>query len=539
MANPISRRDFLKSSLFAGAAIGLGFSDASVIKVGNHFDTIVRNGLIYTGDGRTPVNGSLGIKNGKIAAMGEIGDSADVLIDAAGKAVSPGFIDIHSHTDGNIFYAPLGDSKIYQGVTTDIGGNCGESVFPGTRWKSISDYYSDLKSCGHGFNIGSFIGQGTLRHIVVGDNNVPADNGQIKKMKYLLEQEMERGALGITSGLEYTPGSYATSDEIAELCKVVGKRGGLFAIHMRNEDDQVEEALEEAVSIASKAGVKLEISHLKAQNAANWHKAPSLISRIEKSRSSGLDIAFDRYPYIAFSTGMSIFVPLNDRQGSNAEIVARLNDDTKAKEIGKWVMARMNRLGGSQNVMITSAKNPENRKFVGLNVKECAKLHGTDEWEFIRYILVSEEMVVDIVGFAMKEENVKLFLSHPLGMPISDCSAYSPTGKLSENMPHPRAYGTFPRFIGKYCRDEKLMDISRAIEKCTSLPASRIGLKDRGLLAVGNWADITIFDPKTILDRATFDNPHQFACGIEHVIVNGVHTIRNGIATGQLNGVAL
>jgi len=539
MADSISRRGFLKSSLMAGAALGLGFYDPGRIKVSNHFDTIIRNGLIYKGDGRAPVKGSLGIKNGKIAAVGEIGESADILIDASGKAVSPGFIDIHSHTDGNIFYSRLGESKIYQGVTTDISGNCGESVFPHMRWESISDYYKDLKDLGHGFNIGSFIGQGTLRHIVVGDNNVPATKEQVKKMKTLLASEMEKGAIGISCGLEYTPGSYAPTEEIIELCKVVARYDGLFAIHMRNEDDRVEEALEEAISIAKKAKVRLEISHLKAQNAANWHKAPELVMQIEKAKASGLDIAFDRYPYIAFSTGMAVFIPLDDRQGSAEEIIARLKDDVKAKEIGKWAMSKVERMGGPSHVVVTSARKPENRRFVGLSVEECAKMQDTEPWEFMRSILISENFVVDIVGFAMKEENVKLFLSHPLGMPISDCSAYSPVGKLSENMPHPRAYGSFPRFIGKYCRDEKLMDLSHAIEKCTSLPASRIKLKNRGMIELGYFADVTVFDSERIIDKATFAQPHQFAAGIEHVLVNGIWTIRNGIATGELGGAAV
>ncbi|MFA6334195.1 MAG: amidohydrolase family protein [Bacteroidales bacterium] len=536
MSNNISRRGFLKSSLMAGAALSLGFYDSKKISVNNHFDTIISNGLIYTGDGKAPIRGSLGIKNGKIAAIGSIGENADKVIDAKGYAVSPGFIDIHSHTDGNIFEALLGDSKIFQGVTTDVSGNCGDSVFPKSKWNSISDFNADLSKQDFGFNIRSFIGQGTLRQVVVGDNNVPATVANIDAMKVLLDQELERGAVGMTCGLEYVPGSYASNDEIVELLKVVAKHDKLFAIHMRNEDDRVEEAVAEAIILAKRAGVRLQISHLKAQNAQNWHKAPALIKQIETASREGLDIAFDRYPYIAFSTDMTVFMPLNDRQGTTDEVVARLKNDEVSKSIGEFALAKIERLGGPQNVVVTSAHIPENKRFIGLSIEEGSKLAGLDPWSFMRRILIEERLNIDIIGFAMKEENVKLFLSHPLGMPISDCSMYSPTGKLSESMPHPRAYGSFPRFIGKYCRDEKLMDLSQAIHKCTVLPASRLRLKNRGQLTVGYKADVVVFNPDTIIDKATFANPHQFAAGIEHVLVNGVWTIKNGIATGDMGG---
>ncbi len=536
MSDNISRRGFLKSSLVAGAAMSLGFYDSKKISVNNHFDTIISNGLIYTGDGKAPINGSLGIKNGKIAAIGSIGESADKIVDAKGYAVSPGFIDIHSHTDDRIFDALLGDSKIFQGVTTDVSGNCGESVFPKRGWRSISDFNEELSKQKFGFNFRSFIGQGTLREVVVGPNNIPATAAQIDEMKALLEQELERGAVGMTCGLEYVPSSYASDDEIVELLKVVAKHDKLFAIHMRNEDDRVEESVAEAISLAKRSGARLEISHLKAQNARNWHKAPALIKQIETASKEGLDIAFDRYPYIAFSTDMTIFMPLDDRQGTTDEVIARLQNEQKSKSIGEYTEGRIGRLGGPQNVVVTSSRLPENKKYIGLNLEECAKLSGLDVWPFMKKLMIDERMKVDIIGFAMKEENVKLFLSHPLGMPISDCGMYSPTGKLSESMPHPRAYGSFPRFIGKYCRDEKLMNLSQAIHKCTALPASRIKLRDRGLLSVGYKADIVVFNPDTIIDRATFAEPHQFAAGIEHVLVNGIWTIKNGLATGDMGG---
>lgn len=537
MSSKISRRDFIRTSVITGAALGLGFTGGSMIRAGNRFDTIVKGGLIYNGEGGRPFPGDVGIKDGKISAIAtSLGDSADTIINAEGASVSPGFIDIHTHTDDNLFSAPLGDSRIYQGVTTDIGGNCGGSPFPGKKWENLDSFYNDLSAQQNGINFGCFVGQGQLREFVVGENDVRATAEQLERMKSILEAQMEQGAMGISCGLEYTPGSYATNEEIAELCKVVAKYNGLFAIHMRNEDDRVEESVAEAVEIARNAGVRLQISHLKAQNAANWHKAPALLKQIESARAGGLDIAFDRYPYIAFSTGMSTFIPLSERQGSKDEIIARLKDNTISGKIGDYAMSRIKRLGGPQNVVVTSCKAEENKRFIGLNVEECCKLTGKEPWPFIRDLLIEERVSVSIIGFAMTEENVKMFLSHPLGMPASDGSVYSPEGPLGQSMPHPRSYGTFPRFIGKYCREESLMSIAEAVKKCTLMPAERLGLKDRGLLIPGYHADIVVFDENKIIDTATFAQPHQFAAGINQVIVNGVLTIAGGKPTGKMGG---
>jgi N-acyl-D-amino-acid deacylase len=540
MGSKINRRDFIKSSLMTGAAFGLGYATTSLLKANNRFDTIIKGGIIYTGEGGTPFPGEIGIKDGKISAIASsIGESADVIIDAKGAAVSPGFIDIHTHTDSNLLDAPLGDSKIYQGVTTDIGGNCGSSPFPGKRWESISGFYDDILKNPLGINYGSFVGQGDLRQFVVGDKDVRCTNEELDRMKSILSIQMEQGAVGMSCGLEYTPGSYATNEEIAQLCKVVASYGGLFAIHMRNEDDRVEESVAEAIKIAKDSGVRLQISHLKAQNAANWHKAPALLRQIERAASEGVDIAFDRYPYIAFSTGMSSFIPLSHRDGSREDIVVRLRDKEISKNIGEYALSRIARLGGPANVVVTSCRVEDNKRFIGLNVEQCCQITGKDTWSFIRDLLIEENVSVSIIGFAMTEENVKMFLSHPLGFPASDGSVYSPEGPLAKSMPHPRSYGTFPRFFGKYCREESLMNLSMAVKKCTSLPASRLALRDRGSLIPGYYADIVVFDPATIADRATFASPHQFATGINEVLVNGIWTLSGGKPTGNSGGGVL
>lgn len=539
MSDKISRRGFIKSSLFAGAALGLGFSDITKLRANNRFDTIIRNGLIYNGELRAPVKGDIAIKNGRISALGDLGTSADKVIDAGGNVISPGFIDIHTHTDANMMEAPLGDSKIYQGVTLDIGGNCGDSPFPSSRWENKEAFFADYARQSRGINYGTLIGQGTVRGRFVGDNDTPATADQIKAMVSYVESQMEMGAAGISCGLEYVPGSYAPEAEIAELCKAVARHNGLFAIHMRNEDDRVEIALAEAIRIAKASGVRLQVSHLKAQNAANWHKAPMLLKMIEDAKSSGVDIAFDRYPYIAFSTGMSTFIPLAERQGTTDEILKRLESPVISNKIGEYARSRFERLGGPQNIVITSCRQEANKRYIGMNVADASELAGLEAWEFVRRLLVEERISVDIIGFAMREENVSMFLSHPLGMPASDGSVYSPYGKLGESMPHPRSYGTMPRFFGKYVREQKLMNMETAVHKVTALPASRLALKERGLLVPGYHADIVVFNPDTIMDKATFANPHQFPDGIEYVFVNGVLTLANGKGTGALGGVLL
>ncbi|MDR2651461.1 MAG: D-aminoacylase [Prevotellaceae bacterium] len=556
MSKKVSRRKFIKTSALMGCGIGLIGSGAfsSCISSRNRFDTIIKNGLVYSGNGDLPVVADIAVKDNKIAAIGKVGESANQIIDADNFVVSPGFIDIHTHTDTNLFICPEGDSRIYQGITTDVGGNCGGSPFPYSdkdfekqktqlrhgypAWQHVDGFFDALEKNKISINYATFTGHGDLRSVIVGDNDIPATKEQIEQMKNLLQHQIDCGSIGISYGLEYAPGSYANTQELVEMCKVVAKNDALYAIHMRNEDDYVEEAIKEAIDVARQSGARLEISHLKAQNANNWHKAPNMLKIIEEAYSSGVDVAFDRYPYIAFSTGLSTFIPLWARQGSNDEVLARLKDKANFEKIRQYAESRIKRLGGGQNVIITSG-NGENAEFIGKNLIECAEISHKKETEFIRDILLAEKGHVDMVCFAMTEDNVKMFLSHKLGMPASDGYVYSPVGELSTGKPHPRSYGTFPRFLGKYCRDEKIVDLSTGIMKMTKLPASRLNLKNRGTIEIGNFADIVVFDINKIIDKAEFTNPHQFAAGIEHVFVNGVHTINSGKHTGARNGMIL
>ena len=555
----MNRRDFLRTSALGAAALGLGgVAGLSGCKVSekHSFDTIIKNGVIYAGDGKAPVEGDIAIRDGKIAAIGkDLGTSAETLIDAQGLTVSPGFIDIHSHTDTNLFDAPKGDSRIFQGVTSEVGGNCGYCPFiysdeawekrkdqprnGGPAWRDIDGFYQRLTENKIGINYASLAGHGDVREAVVGPYNVQATDEDLKKMCQVLDHQLELGAVGLSYGLEYAPGCYGDTREMVALNKVVAKHNALYTIHMRNEDDHVLEAMDEAIEAARQSGARLEISHLKAQNPANFDKIDRMLKKIDDASAEGIDISFDRYPYTAFSTGFTSFIPIELRDGTSEDIYARLNDKATCEKIKAYAYSRIERFGGPQQVVVAGCNDPANAVYAGKNLAECCRISGMDEWEMIRYLLISEKLEVNQATFAMKDENLKKIYAHRLSMPASDGSVYSPEGPLGKELPHPRSYGTFPRFFEKFVREEKVLDLATAIWKCTGLPASRARFKDRGLLVPGYAADITVFDPETIADLSTYARPHTFPTGIAHVFVNGVHTIREGQHTGALAGIVI
>lgn len=553
----MNRRDFLKTSALSAAALGFtGLTGCKVAPRRPSFDTLIKNGVIYSGDGKAPIEGDIAIRDGKIAAIGkDLGSSAETLLDAKGLTVSPGFIDIHVHTDTNLFDAPRGDSRIYQGITSEVGGNCGYCPFVysdqawegrkdrprhgGPAWRNIDGFYQRLTENKIGINYSSLVGHGDVREAVVGPYNVRASDQDIRRMCKILDQQLRLGAIGLSYGLEYAPGCYCDTREMVELNKVVKNHNALYTIHMRNEDDHVLEAMDEAIEAARLSGARLEISHLKAQNPANFDKIDRMLKKIDDAHAEGIDIAFDRYPYTAFSTGFTSFIPIELRDGTAEDIYARLNDRDTCEKIKRYAYSRLERFGGPQQVVVAGCNDPANAVYAGKNLAECCKISGMDEWEMIRYLLISEKLEVNQATFAMKEENLKKIYAHRLSMPASDGSVYSPEGVLGKELPHPRSYGTFPRFFEKFVRQDKVLDMATAIWKCTGLPASRAKFRERGLLIPGYAADITIFDPETIADLSTYAKPHTFPAGIEHVFVNGVHTIKDGTHTGTLAGVVL
>jgi len=450
------------------------------------------------------------------------------------------------------------NSKLMQGVTTEIGGNCGGSLFPldakaflqrkktmaeeyglPLEWRTMSEFYKHLENQKITHNYGSFMGNGTLRAMVMLRDDLHADKRQLEKMKAILRENLEAGLLGLSSGLEYAASSYADTEELIALCSVLAEYGKTYNTHLRNEDDRLLEAIDEAIDIIQKSGCSLEIAYLKASNPANWHKIDAALERIDKARNSGLNINADRYPYIAYSTGLIAFLPLSVRQGSNEEITARLKDQTQHSSISEYIDGRGKRIGGWQNVFISGVKRDTNKQFQGKSVQETAELLGETPYDAIIQLLLAEDLQVSVVGFAMNEDNLKKILAHPLVMIGSDGSAISPEGPFGSRRPYPRGYGSFARLLGKYCRDEKLFSWETAIKKMSSLPADKLGLKGRGRLQKGCFADIVIFDPKTVADMATFTDPHQFASGVEYVFVNGSLAVKRGVYTGSRQGSIL
>ena len=563
----MDRRYFLKTSalglLFAGvpgrAALRSGAAESpapAAVRVRESFDILIKGGTIYDGSGNPGIRGDLGIRDGRIEATGRnLGRSAGMLVDAGGLAVAPGFIDIHSHTDTNLFRAPKGDSRIFQGVTTELGGNCGSAPFVrsdaawekrrGTTmygqpaWRDADGFLAALEASGIGINYATLTGHGNLRNAVVGNRNVRATDDQIRRMCEILDRELELGSIGLSFGLEYAPGCYCDTREMVELCKVVARHDALYTIHMRNEDDHVLEAIDEAIEAARQSGARLEISHLKAQNPANFDKLPRMLAKIDAARAEGIDIAFDRYPYTAFSTGMTNLIPIEYRDGGAAAILSRLDDPSASRAIGDYAVRRMQRYGGADKVLVAACSREENKAYSGRNIAECCALSGMDEWEMVRHLLKTERLGVNMAVFAMKEENLRTLYAHPLSMPGSDGAVYSPEKSNGKSLPHPRAYGTFARFFEKFVREDRVLDLPTAVRKCTSLPASRMRLKERGLLLPGYAADVTVFDPSKIADIATYAQPHTLATGICDVIVNGRAAILDGKHTGTLAGRCL
>ncbi len=550
MKTKISRREF--NLTIAAGTLGL----IAGCSINNKFDIIIKNGLIIDGSGAPAYKKDIGLIGNKIIAIDDLKNStADIIIDGEGLVVSPGFIDIHTHTDIQLLVNSKAESKIHQGVTTEVSGNCGSSPFPlsdddfqdfDTKifeqygihidWRNTDGYLRRLEDHKISINHATLTGQGTLRSIVIGNNDIQANPEQINEMKDMLERSMAEGSFGLSTGLEYAPGSYASTEELIELNKVVAKNGGIYATHIRSEDDQVEEAIQEALRICKEANVSTQISHLKACNQANWDKIDHVLEMIHTAAESGMQVKADRYPYIAYSTGLIMFLPLSSRQGSTEEILSRLKDSNTARKIKDHAEIKGQSIGGWDRVVISSCHSEKNKILEGKSVQACALELNTTPFEFIRNILIEENNRVSMIGFAMDENNLKKVLSSSHVMIGSDGNAVAPTGKLSEGKPHPRFYGTFPRVLGKYAREDNIFDLATAVNKMTYMPAEKLGLQKRGLIAKDYFADIVLFNPDTVVDNASFTDPHQFPSGIEYVLVNGKITIENGKHTGAQAG---
>ena len=561
MKKKITRRNFLKKSSKFVAAAGLG--GCGILLKGcalkKDFDLIIRGGYILDGAGAEMFEADIGISGDYIKEIGQIlSVRGKSVIEAKDLVVCPGFIDAHDHTDVGLLVNPKAESSIRQGITTLVSGNCGSSPFPVAEeiyeeskenlkelfqldltWRDINGFFSRLEEKGIALNYSTLVGQGDIRGAAMGFNDRPPSQDELEKMKKMVAENMEYGAVGLSTGLEYAPGSYAKAEEIIELCKVVAQNSGVYATHMRDEGDELLESLDETIDVARKTGVSVEISHFKIAYPRNWHKIDAALAKIEEAKKNGISIFCDRYPYIAGSTGLSFYFPLWAREGTTDEFLARLKDPALETSLRAHIAGQEKKLGSWDKVVISSVVSEKNRVFEGKSVLKGAEETGKSPYDFMKDLLIEERSRVGMVTFMMKEENLKRILAHPLVGVGTDGSAVAPYGLLHRGKPHPRHYGTFPRVLGKYVREERIVPMPEMLKKITSIPAQKFGFEKRGTLKSGYFADIVIFDPDKVIDKATWTDPHQYPEGIEYVLVNGKVVIKEGEHTGDLPGKIL
>lgn len=531
-------------------------------------DLFIKNGQVIDGSGSPAYMADIAVKNGKIERMGASLDiNCDKIIDASNQIVCPGFIDIHSHTDTTIMINPKAESKIRQGITTEIVGNCGMSAAPLTTallsevkdhlsinsdygkadeieksGVTFGEYIKFLNGLSLGINIMPMVGFGTLRSAVMGLKSEPPTKDEMREMENLLEKSLEEGAAGMSTGLEYVPDSHSHVDELIQLCRVIKRQNKLYASHIRGESQNLFPAIEEAIRSGEASGCRVEISHLKLGGKFNWGKTDQLFDLLERAISRGVRLSWDQYPYIAWDTGLVDYIPRWVIQDGHQKMIAYLSDNSTRKKIRLEIDTAI-KMGSHayntapwENVQIAMVKSPEYKSIEGKSIAEISKELGIDPLDFVFDLLIKEQGSVKTLVFCMDEEDIKTIMKHPHTIIASDGRAVATYGELNKGSTHPRYYGAFPRVLGKYVRDEKVLSLETAIKKMTSMPAKIMRMDNRGILAPNKVADITIFDPKTICDVATFENPHQYSKGIEKVIISGEVIIDQGNHTNIMAG---
>ena len=525
------------------------------------YDQIIRNGMIYDGNGSEPYNADIGIKGDTIAFIGDLsGSSAKISIDANGMAAAPGFINMLSWATESLIHDGRSQSDIRQGVTLEVMGE-GWSMGPlnekmkkqmqesqsdiqfKVEWNTLGEYLSFLEKKGVSCNVASFVGATTIRMNVIGEDNRDPTPEEMEKMKELVKQAMEEGAMGVGTSLIYPPAFFAKTNELVELCKVASQYGGSYISHMRSEGNKLHEAVEELITIARDANIHVEIYHLKAAGKDNWTKIDSVIKRVERARSEGLNVTADMYTYIAGGTGLTASMPPTLQDGGFGKLIERLQDQKIRQQTIKDMNSKTDQwenfyyaVGSPDKILVVGFKQDSLKKYIGKSLAEVARIRGTSPEETAMDLIVQDSTRVECIYFLMDENNVKKQIAIPWLSFGSDEGSYEPAGVFLNFNPHPRAYGNFARLLGKYVRDEKVVPLQEAIRKLTKLPATNLKIQRRGELKVGNYADIVIFDPGKIADHATFEKPHQYATGMIHVFVNGVQVLKGGEHTGKKPG---
>jgi N-acyl-D-amino-acid deacylase len=532
------------------------------------YDVVIQHGRIIDGTGSPWYSGDIGIRQGRIAAIGNLaGAPAEHTIDAHGMVVAPGFIDMLGQSELTILVNPHLPSKIYQGITTEVTGE-GSSAAPvnedilkadrvgyehyGIRpdWRTFRDYFARLEKQGMGINLASYVGATQVRRMVLGDADRAPNAADLARMQTLVREAMRDGAVGLSTSLQYAPAPYAKTEELIALAAEAAKAGGIYATHMRSEGDAIIPALDEAIRIGREAHIPVEVWHLKTAGKANWGRMPEVIAHIQQARDSGVDITADTYAYPAGFNTFSAIIPPWAHDGGDAKLIERLKDPAIRARIRNEMETPMETPGGNwdnewqevtgpESILVGAVANPKLLPLQGKTIAEIATLWNKDPFDTIFDLLIEDRAFTNVAIFMMSEPDIALALEQPWVSICNDSEGTAPDGVLGKEHPHPRAYGTFPRILRKYVREEKKLTLPDAIRKFSALPAQRMRLTDRGVLKAGMWADVVVFDPDTIRDVATFENPNQLSEGMRFVLVNGVPVIEEGKMTSALPGKVL
>src|SRR3972149_6405526 len=523
------------------------------------YDVVIRHGTIYDGSGNDPLVGDLAIEGDTIAAVGAVTGRGRVEIDASGLAVSPGFINMLSHSEETLIQDPRSQGEIRQGVTLEVFGEGsmgplsdamkqealeqqGDIKYP-IEWTTLGQYFDFLERRGIATNVASFVGASTARVHVIGYQNRAPTPAELDRMKELVARAMDEGALGVTTALIYTPATFAKTDELIALAKVAAEAGGSYAAHIRSEGDRFLEAIDETIRIASEAGLPAEIYHLKAAGNANWPKMDRAIQKIDSARAAGFRITADMYTYTAGATGLEAAMPPWVQEGGLQAWIGRLKDPAIRRQVAREMRTASSQwenlylgAGSPDQVLLLGFKTDSLKPLIGKTLSEVARARGKSPEETAMDLVIQDGTRVDVAYFLMSEEKIEKQIAKPWVSFGSDAGSQAPEGPFLKSNPHPRAYGNFARLLGKYVRDERVISLQEAIRRLTTLPAENLRLQRRGALTPGCYADVVVFDAAKIQDHATFEQPHQYATGVLHVFVNGGHVLKDGEHTGALPG---
>ncbi|HEV8186555.1 MAG TPA: D-aminoacylase [Pyrinomonadaceae bacterium] len=528
------------------------------------YDLLIRNGRIVDGSGRAGYVADVAIKGDRIVSIGKLSQAtAARTIDAQGLVVAPGFIDMLGQSEQYLLIDPRAMSKVMMGVTTEITGE-GESIAPINErqikeqedflrrfnltidWRTLDEYFKRLEKQGSGVNLGTFVGATQVREYVIGYDDRPPTPQELEQMKKLVADAMRDGALGLSTSLQYVPARFAKTDELVELAKVARQYGGIYATHQRSEANMIDASLDEVFEIAQKAKIPVEIWHLKTAYKKNWGRMPYVLDRIKQARDRGLDVTADIYPYIAGSTALSACLPPWALEGGTDKMLARLRDAQTRQRLKTEISQEQTTWeniylgsGGPGGVLIGSVVNRELEPLQGKRISEIAEQQKKDPLDAVFDLIVADRGQTGAIYFMMSEDDMRAAMKSPLVSFCTDSGSRATDGPLAGSKSHPRGWGSYPRILGQYVRDEKLLSLEAAIHKMTGAPAARVGLKERGLIKEGMFADITVFDPTKVIDRATFESPNQYPIGIDYVIVNGKISVDKGQRTSALAGRVL